>query len=224
MDSTVSRRARKRPNYCRKGDCFRKPSPTRTMLAFSDRSDVPIEPRTQRAVVSALSENEGKRARLLKNSLRFFPKHWEKVYEQWLANIQDWCISRQVWWGHRIPAWYRNQKSEVSGQKSEIYVGIEHHPIARTGSKIPTHSIPVVLIVAVGLRDDGSENAKEILPNQRARNRTGHHFLLGRANDHCRARVHAWKNKESRGQHSVRRRFFTGIIRRQAAAARCRSR
>ena len=39
--------------------------------------------------------------------IRFFPAHWEKVYAQWLENIRDWCISRQVWWGHRIPAWYR---------------------------------------------------------------------------------------------------------------------
>src|SRR5713101_5236600 len=39
--------------------------------------------------------------------IRFFPAHWEKVYAQWLEKIQDWCISRQVWWGHRIPAWYR---------------------------------------------------------------------------------------------------------------------
>src|SRR5204862_3937442 len=39
---------------------------------------------------------------------------------------QDWCISRQVWWGHRIPAWYRNQRTEDRGQKSEkVYVGIE---------------------------------------------------------------------------------------------------
>ena len=50
--------------------------------------------------------------------IRFFPPHWEKVYAQWLENIRDWCISRQVWWGHRIPAWYRKEKSEV-------YVGIE---------------------------------------------------------------------------------------------------
>src|SRR4029450_3243608 len=59
--------------------------------------------------------------------IRFFPAHWEKVYAQWLQNIRDWCISRQVWWGHRIPAWYR--KSQVPNSKSqndgEIYVGIE---------------------------------------------------------------------------------------------------
>ncbi len=37
---------------------------------------------------------------------RFVPEHWEKIYFQWLDNIRDWCISRQIWWGHRIPAWY----------------------------------------------------------------------------------------------------------------------
>ncbi|MEY2546457.1 MAG: valyl-tRNA synthetase, partial [Verrucomicrobiota bacterium] len=57
--------------------------------------------------------------------IRFFPGHWEKVYAQWLENIQDWCISRQVWWGHRIPAWYRKKNSEVSNPKSEIHVGME---------------------------------------------------------------------------------------------------
>ena len=38
--------------------------------------------------------------------VRFFPEHWASTYNQWLENIQDWCISRQLWWGHQIPAWY----------------------------------------------------------------------------------------------------------------------
>ena len=39
--------------------------------------------------------------------IRFYPEHWTTTYNHWLENIQDWCISRQLWWGHRIPAWYK---------------------------------------------------------------------------------------------------------------------
>src|SRR5205085_236187 len=42
----------------------------------------------------------------LSGELKFFPEHWTTTYRQWLENIQDWCISRQLWWGHQIPAWY----------------------------------------------------------------------------------------------------------------------
>jgi valyl-tRNA synthetase len=41
-----------------------------------------------------------------KGEVQFFPGHWTKTYNEWLENIQDWCISRQLWWGHQIPAWY----------------------------------------------------------------------------------------------------------------------
>ena len=47
--------------------------------------------------------------------LKFVPENWSKTYFEWLENIQDWCISRQLWWGHRIPAWYDN--------KGNVYVG-----------------------------------------------------------------------------------------------------
>jgi len=45
--------------------------------------------------------------------IRFVPKHWEKTYFEWMRNIQDWCISRQLWWGHRIPAWYCDGCGEI---------------------------------------------------------------------------------------------------------------
>ncbi|MDX8412372.1 MAG: valine--tRNA ligase, partial [Mariprofundaceae bacterium] len=45
--------------------------------------------------------------------IRFVPKHWEKTYFEWMRNIQDWCISRQLWWGHRIPAWYCDACGEI---------------------------------------------------------------------------------------------------------------
>jgi valyl-tRNA synthetase len=45
--------------------------------------------------------------------IEFIPSHWTKVYYEWMRNIKDWCISRQLWWGHRIPAWYCQDCSEV---------------------------------------------------------------------------------------------------------------
>src|SRR5699024_12413134 len=47
--------------------------------------------------------------------IRFHPANWTNTYNQWLNNIQDWCISRQLWWGHRIPAWY--------SEDGQIFVG-----------------------------------------------------------------------------------------------------
>ena len=54
--------------------------------------------------------------------IKIVPERFEKVYFHWLENIQDWCISRQLWWGHRIPAWYREKDGDPQG---EIYVGRE---------------------------------------------------------------------------------------------------
>ena len=50
---------------------------------------------------------------------RFVPDEWRKIYEQWLANIQDWCVSRQLWWGHQIPAWYADDGTPFVGRTFE---------------------------------------------------------------------------------------------------------
>ncbi len=52
-------------------------------------------------------------------AITFTPKNWENTYFQWLENIQDWCISRQIWWGHRIPAWYDNRGNVYVGRNEE---------------------------------------------------------------------------------------------------------
>lgn len=54
--------------------------------------------------------------------IKIVPERFEKVYYHWLENIEDWCVSRQLWWGHRIPAWYREKDGNPQG---EIYVGYE---------------------------------------------------------------------------------------------------
>ncbi len=51
--------------------------------------------------------------------IRFIPENWNKTYYQWMHNIQDWCISRQLWWGHRIPAWYDNNGNVYVGRTEE---------------------------------------------------------------------------------------------------------
>ena len=76
-------------------------------VGFSDRSEVPIEPRISEQWFLRYPKTKEALAVVREHLIRFYPMHWEKVYAQWLENIQDWCISRQVWWGHRIPAWYR---------------------------------------------------------------------------------------------------------------------
>ena len=54
-----------------------------------------------------------------RGEVRFYPENWVNVYNQWLTNIQDWCISRQLWWGHRIPAWYDPDGNVYVGRSEE---------------------------------------------------------------------------------------------------------
>ncbi len=54
-----------------------------------------------------------------KGDTRIVPQHWEKTYYEWMFNIQDWCISRQIWWGHRIPAWYCDACGELSVSRED---------------------------------------------------------------------------------------------------------
>ena len=95
-----------------------KTEPYENNVGFSERSDVPIEPRISEQWFLRYPKTKEALAVVCEHLIHFFPEHWEKVYAQWLENIRDWCISRQVWWGHRIPAWYRKEKSK-------IYVGVE---------------------------------------------------------------------------------------------------
>ncbi|MGI9087556.1 MAG: valine--tRNA ligase [Chthoniobacterales bacterium] len=80
--------------------------PYENTVGFSERAGVPIEPRLSEQWFFRYPKTTEALAVVREHLIRFFPGHWEKVYAQWLENIQDWCISRQVWWGHRIPAWY----------------------------------------------------------------------------------------------------------------------
>lgn len=87
--------------------------PYENNVGFSERSEAPIEPRLSVQWFLRYPKTEEALAAVRDGLIRFFPAHWEKVYAQWLENIQDWCISRQVWWGHRVPAWYCGEEVRV---------------------------------------------------------------------------------------------------------------
>ncbi len=90
-----------------------KMEPHENNVGFSDRSDVPIEPRISEQWFLRYPKTEEALAVVRNHLIRFFPEHWEKVYVQWLENIRYWCISRQVWWGHRVPVWVHRTHSLV---------------------------------------------------------------------------------------------------------------
>lgn len=91
-----------------------KEEPYENNVGFSERADVPIEPRLSEQWFLRYPQTNAARDAVRNGLIRFFPARWEKVYDHWLENIQDWCISRQLWWGHRIPVWYdRNDRSRI---------------------------------------------------------------------------------------------------------------
>jgi len=77
------------------------------MVPHGDRGNVPIEPfLTDQWYVNAKELSFPALAAVREGRTRFVPQNWEKTYYDWMENIQPWCISRQLWWGHQIPAWY----------------------------------------------------------------------------------------------------------------------
>lgn len=82
-------------------------------VGYSERADVPIEPRlSMQWFLKYPCVKEAAEA-VASGDITFRPARWAKTYAHWLENIQDWCISRQLWWGHRIPVWYRKNAADT---------------------------------------------------------------------------------------------------------------
>ena len=96
-----------------------KAEPYLNSVPHGDRSDVIIEPYlTDQWYVDAKTLAKPAIENVENGETKFIPENWSKTYFDWMNNIQPWCISRQLWWGHRIPAWYTD-KGEVIVAKSE---------------------------------------------------------------------------------------------------------
>ncbi len=167
--------------------------PYENSVGFSQRADVPIEPRLSEQwflkypsveVSKACVEQEGsarvsradsgvapesssihlkseertsgatpdaaRGTRALPNKMRFHPDRWAKVYDHWLTNIQDWCISRQLWWGHRVPVWTKKirgiQFRELClGEDSTVYLTNDFNEWPKDGRNTTTLSLSAKL-------------------------------------------------------------------------------
>ena len=90
-------------------------------VGHSERTGVIVEPYLSKqwfVKMEPLAEEVLKNQETEDQKIHFYPQRFEKTFHQWLENIEDWCISRQLWWGHRIPAWYHKETGE-------IYVGMQ---------------------------------------------------------------------------------------------------
>ena len=85
-------------------------------VGHSERTDAVVEPYLSKQWFISMEKMAKDAKQVVKDgTIKFHPKHWEKTYFHWLDNIRDWCISRQLWWGHRIPIWYCEtcEKTEI---------------------------------------------------------------------------------------------------------------
>ncbi len=157
----------------------------RHTVPFSQRSGARIEPLISLQWFMRMDELARPAIDVVRSGqVKFHPERWTKVYLDWMENIRPWCISRQLWWGHQIPVWYRRGETYV-GTTAPDGDGWERDP-----DVLDTwFSSALWPFATLGWPEQTPELAR-LLSHRRAQHRPRHHLPLGRAHDHDGPRVH----------------------------------
>ncbi len=154
-------------------------------VPFSERSGERIEPLISLQWFMAMDELAKPAIEVVKRGqIKFHPPNHERVYLDWMENIRPWCISRQLWWGHRLPVWYRGGETYV-GTQAPAGDGWERDP-----DVLDTWFSSALWPFATLGWPDSTIELEAFYPNRCARHRPRHHLFVGRADDHDGARVH----------------------------------
>ena len=107
-----------------------KEEPYQNNLGYSERADVPIESRLSEQWFLKYPSVKESQAVVANGEMKFHPDRWAKVYDHWMTGLQDWCISRQVWWGHRIPVWYHDVRTLMKQKPDHLSWSVLSHWLA----------------------------------------------------------------------------------------------
>ena len=162
----------------------------RRMLAMRHRRSSRCSPSSGSCSMRAMADRAIEAVR--KGDTTFHPKRWENVFFNWLENIHDWCISRQLWWGHRIPA-YRCVRCDhliVAAERPSRCPECDGSDIVQDDDVLDTWFSSGLWPMSTLGWPEYTPDFERYYPDQPAAHGLRHNFFLGRAHDDVRARVH----------------------------------